>query len=268
MHATSVRIATSHHAPFDRMGLHEHESAYLSFVIAGEYVERVGSTRIDCVANRVRFHPLGEVHADNFGAGGGRCLNLELDPSWGPFVAELGLDDPCDAVLADTAAWDAMRAWSAWRRQGGLSALAVEEATASLLGACAKACFDAKSFVGHPGIRRAIEYLHHAREPFCLGDVAAAAELHPTHLARLFRQRLGCTVGDYARKVRLVQALDSMVTNPGWTLSRVSVEAGFADHPHFARQFKRTIGAPPSEFRATRRQMMSETDRVAPTLTF
>src|SRR4029079_9269106 len=157
MHATSVRIATSHHAPFDRMGLHEHESAYLSFVIAGEYVERVGSTRIDCVANRVRFHPLGEGHADNFGAGGGRCLNLELDPSWGPFVAELGLDDPCDAVLGGTGAWAAMPAWSAWRRERGSAALAVEEATASLLGACAKACFDAKSFVGHPGIRRAVD---------------------------------------------------------------------------------------------------------------
>lgn len=259
MHATSVRIGTSHHAPFDRMGTHEHDSAYLSFVIAGEYVERVGSTRIDCIANRVRFHPLGEVHADTFGAGGGRCLNLELDASWGAFIAELGLDDPCDAILADTAAWDAMRAWSAWRQRGRLASLAVEEATASLLGACAKVRFDAQSFVGHPGIRRAIEYLHHAPEPFCLGDVAAAAGLHPTHLARVFRQRLGCTVGDYARKVRLVRALDSMVMHPGWTLSRVSAEAGFADHAHFTRQFKQMIGAAPSEFRATRVRMMSET---------
>lgn len=82
--AKSVNVAISLHAPYGRLAEHEHTNAYLSFVIEGEYVEKLGRASVGCSSYRVRFHPPGEVHADVFGPRGARCLNLELDDQWNP----------------------------------------------------------------------------------------------------------------------------------------------------------------------------------------
>lgn len=246
----SVSVWTSCHPANARLKDHQHSNAYLSFVIAGEYVESVGGVSVPCATYRVRFHPPGEVHADSFGPRGAHCLNLELDERWNEHIAELGLTDPCDALVVDTAVWMALRAWREVQQPGEFSTLALEEIAAAMLARCTGARREAHALRSHTGIRRAVAFVRESAEgPVTLRDAAAAAGLHPTHLARVFRARMGCTLGDYIRRVRAVRALDDMQRHLSWSLSRVAAESGFADHPHLSRVFAETFGASPSDVR-------------------
>jgi len=245
-----VSISTSCHPANSRLEDHQHSNAYLSFVIAGEYVESVGRVSVACATYRVRFHPPGEVHADRFGPRGAHCLNLKLDERWNEDIAELGLTDPCDALVVDTAVWMALRAWREFQQPGELSMIALEEIAAAMLGRCTGARREAHALRSHAGIRRAVAFVRESPEgSVTLRDAAAAAGLHPTHLARVFRARMGCTLGDYTRRVRAVRALDDMQCHPRWSLARVAAESGFADHPHLSRVFAKTFGASPSDVR-------------------
>jgi AraC family transcriptional regulator len=235
---------------------HEHGNAYLSFVLDGEYEERVGSRCVRCAPSHVRFHPAGEVHSNAFGRSGGRVLNLELEHCWTGEIESLGLSNPDDAVLLTDGAWPAMMAWREYRRPRPDSALVLEEIVATLLGQTQKARGESHSQWRHPIVRRAVEFLRASpTTPFSLFEVAAAAGVHATHLARVFRRGMGCTVGGYARRVRAEQALEFMRRHPRWPLSRVAAEAGFSDHAHCTRVFRRVYGAAPSHVRRVQREI-------------
>lgn len=233
---------------------HAHSASYLSFVISGSYVETVGARRLACETHVVRFHPAGEEHTDVFGARGAVCLNVELAGDWGETLAELGLGGE-EPVMTDGALWPALRLRREGRRLDGVSALALEEATIELLAVCTGRARVRRSASASRALARALECvdarLQCGATAISLGEIAAAAGVHVTHLARLFRQRLHCTVGEYVRSLRLVRAQHQIVARPEWPLSRIAAEQGFADHAHFTRAFVRAFAITPSGFRRT-----------------
>lgn len=251
-----VTLAQSTHGASEVLPPHEHRNAYLSFVIEGEYDERVGSSCVRCAPSHVRFHPAGEIHSNTFGRRGGRVLNLELDHSWSDDIEALGLSNPRDAVLVTDGPWPALRAWREYRRPRPDSALVLEEIVATLLARTQKARGESHSQRRHRIVRKAVEFLRASpTTPFSLFDVAAAAGVHTTHLARVFRRAMGCTVGGYARRLRAEQALEYMRRHPRWPLSRVAAETGFSDHAHCTRVFRRVFGAAPSHVRRVQREI-------------
>jgi AraC family transcriptional regulator len=240
-----VRLFRTAHPPCQSLPAHEHRNAYLSIVIEGDYLEQVGTRAVHCRPLQVRFHPPGEVHADHFGARGGHVLNFELDEIWNAELDALGLTDPDGDLLLHDGVGLALQAW---RNRG--QPLLVEEAAARLLHRAGDAGREMRGQATHAGIRRAIAYLHDsAGTAFSLFDVASVAGLHATHLCRIFRRRMGCTVGAYARRIRFERALRHMHAHPEWSISRVALEAGFTDHPHLSRECRRFVGAAPSRLR-------------------
>lgn len=240
-----VRLFLTAHPPRQSLPSHEHRDAYLSIVIEGDYLEQVGTRAVHCRPLQVRFHPPGEVHADHFGVRGGHVLNLELKEIWNAELEALGLANSNGDLLLHDGAELAFQAWRN-RRQP----LLVEESVARLLHRARDTVCETRSQGAHAGIRKAIMYLRDSEDrAFSLFDVASAAGLHPTHLARIFQRRMGCTVGAYARRIRLERALRHMHAHPEWSLSRVAVEAGFTDHPHLTREFQRFVGVAPSRLR-------------------
>ena len=246
----AVSVSETRHAPGSVLPPHEHTTAYLSFVVRGDYSERVGRHTIQCPTYRLRFHPRGEVHADAFGAAGGTCLNIELGDRWTDSLEECRLTDPNDLVLDDSAAWLALRVRHELRLGDPDSMLAIEGLTAHLLDGCARSLRESCAIRSHPSMARAVEFIRaNIAAPFRLGDVAEAADLHRTHFARAFRTQMGCTVGAYVRRARSTWAQDQMRKRPRQSLSRLAVDAGFADHAHFTRTFSRVVGVTPSAFR-------------------
>jgi len=81
-----------------------------------------------------------------------------------------------------------------------------------------------------------------------LHDIAQAVGVHPAHLARLFRQRYHCTIGDYLRELRLERARHLLSTS-NTPLAEIALSAGYSDQSHFSAALKRSTGLTPSEFR-------------------
>jgi AraC family transcriptional regulator len=135
-------------------------------------------------------------------------------------------------------------------REDRLAALCIESLALELIAEISR--------TGAPGperprwLDRALEYVQaHFRGIFTLAQMAEAAEVHPVHLARGFRRQQGMTVGDYVRSLRIDWACRELVATDR-PIVDIAVDAGFCDHSHMTRVFRRHTGLTPSEFRAQR----------------
>jgi AraC family transcriptional regulator len=84
-------------------------------------------------------------------------------------------------------------------------------------------------------------------ERLTIAALAMEAGVHPTHMARAFRQHYGCTVGELQRELRVAYARERITA--GDALSAVAADAGFADQSHFTRTFRAVTGVTPAAFR-------------------
>ena len=83
-----------------------------------------------------------------------------------------------------------------------------------------------------------------------LATLALIAGVHRVHVARAFRDHLGCTVGDFVRRLRVRRACE-LLTSTSAPLTNVAMRAGFFDQSHMTRVVKRFLGLTPA---AVRRQ--------------
>src|SRR5690606_36025498 len=118
----------------------------------------------------------------------------------------------------------------------------------------------ADHLAGRPGTGLGVSYLAAARgyvakhlheAALDVHQVAAALEISPRHLSRLFAAE-GLTVSEYIRSCRLRGAYADL-GNPA--LGRLGVAAiaykwGFVSQAHFSRVFKQQYGLTPKEARA------------------
>jgi len=78
-----------------------------------------------------------------------------------------------------------------------------------------------------------------------LDVLAAMAGLSTHHFARAFRQSVGMPPHSYLLRRRL-QHVEQMLRDTQLPLSEIALAAGFSDHSHLARHFRRVTGMSPS----------------------
>jgi AraC family transcriptional regulator len=110
----------------------------------------------------------------------------------------------------------------------------------------------ASTTAGQPrAVALALQFIHenYARE-LTLSDIAAAVNLSPFHLARLFKRTLGVSPYQYVLQVRVTSARSLLVAGTGGSsLAEIAAAVGFADQSHLTRHFKRVTGVTPRQFR-------------------
>jgi AraC-like DNA-binding protein len=79
-----------------------------------------------------------------------------------------------------------------------------------------------------------------------LDEWAMRVGASPRTLARLFRQELGMTFGQWRQRVRLAQA--AALVSEGKSLSNVAASLGYESASAFSAMFKRALGRPPRDF--------------------
>jgi len=85
---------------------------------------------------------------------------------------------------------------------------------------------------------------------FTIEDLAEVAHLSVSALERRFKKHLGKTPKQFISEVRLEHAR-RMLIESNLPISQIGHETGFADHSYFSKQFKKTFGELPSDYRSS-----------------
>jgi AraC family transcriptional regulator len=228
--------------PHSTLAMHEHSAPFFTYVLRGEFVERTGRMDRECARGSVIFHPPCDAHANTVGPHGTMSLNVEISP-----VLWADLGRLSGQVLSGDVEWLAASVWREFHYDDAASGLGMDEAVALL---CSSLRVDRRA--GSASERRlalSAEYIsQHLTPAPRLAEVAQVAGVHPMHLARLFRERYGYSMGEFVRRRRIAWACGQLASSDA-TISTIALSAGFADHAHFTRTFRRVTGCTPSWYR-------------------
>jgi AraC-like DNA-binding protein len=92
----------------------------------------------------------------------------------------------------------------------------------------------------------------HSHQTLSLETTARQVQLSPFHFLRLFAAVLGVTPHQYLLRSRLRRAA-RLLAETAEPVTRVALDAGFADLSNFVRSFHRAAGASPRQFRRAAR---------------
>lgn len=98
-------------------------------------------------------------------------------------------------------------------------------------------------------IAKAITYIKlNFRKEIGLASIAKELFVHPTYLAKKFKQETQQTVSEYVNEVRLKEA-QFMLKATEFKVEDIAYYVGYNDKKYFSKTFKKTLGSSPSEYR-------------------
>lgn len=228
---------------------HSHSLPSFSFVLAGNYMENCGRQTSNRTSSTVIFHPPQEYHAVNYESEV-RILKVQFDMKKFAQLREHSIMlDKSSVCRSETVAWLGKRIHREFRRMDSFSMLAIEGLVLELLAEASRSRISTDEKSIPRWLSQAKDFLHdNFAESFVLEDVVKVAGVHPVHLSRVFREKFGCTIGEYVRRLRVEFAVRKICSTDAY-LTEIAVAAGFADLSHFSRTFKEYFGFSPSEYR-------------------
>ena len=111
----------------------------------------------------------------------------------------------------------------------------------------------AEGVLPHRKLRTVIEYITENLEGSPrLDQMAAVAQLSPSHFMRQFKAATGLAPHQYVIARRVERAQHLLKSDDEVALAEVAVRVGFADQSHFSVHFKRIVGVTPRQFRISK----------------
>jgi hypothetical protein len=195
-------------------GAHEHQAAFVTMMLRGEYAETAARRAIRYERFTTIYHPAALEHDDRVGEPGVRLLIFELDPA---LLDDIRFDrhamsSMCD-LSATESAWDLLALY----RSADDDPLDFETSALKLAGNLAK--INTRIPRDLPSLSRTRDYVHaHFRTRMTMHDISRAA----------------------------AEAL----CESNAPLATIALEHGFCDQSHFQRVFRKVAGWTPAAFRA------------------
>ena len=226
--------------------VHSHPQATVAVILAGGFTGSYRGGERDCQRRSVIVEPAGEEHGNRFGPDVTSILTLSLEADrLGQAVESTA--NRCSYDRDPFAELIARRAANELDRPDNLTPLAVEAAALELI---ARVTRTARPERRPAWLGEARAYLHDRyAESFSLADVAAAVDVDPERLARVFRRAFDEPLAGYLRRIR-VDAAAHMLTSTELPIARVAGDVGFADQSHLTRCFSRYLGTTPGRYRS------------------
>jgi AraC family transcriptional regulator len=239
--------------PDYQQAAYEPERPYLALVLDGSMVKSFRAKTLEFGQGSALTMPAGLWHGARFGPAGATIVIVRLSN---------------DSTLVT----DAFRRlhelrgrglnWLAWRLAAELRApdaaapMAAEGFALELLAATTREAATDRRIGRPPSWLRSAEELLRERigDAVGLSELASAVGVNSAHLARVFRDRYGISVGEYGRRMRLDWATGEIARHDR-PIAEIAIEAGFADQSHFTRLFKRHVGMTPARFREEARRV-------------
>lgn len=250
-------LAECSYAPKLKQPRHTHLLASFSFVLAGGYTEDYGSQSLPRRASTVVFHPPYESHAVDF-ENGARILNVEISDERLAYIRERSIcfSEPASRRTEKIARLG-REIYREFRRPDSVSALAIEGLIFQILAESARVKISSQEKKSPRWLKQTRDFLHdNFSESITVETLARIADVHPAHLARVFRREFDCTIGEYVRRLR-VEFARRQISTTDTPLCEIALAAGFADQSHLNKTFKNLLGATPLEYKKRERQMLA-----------
>jgi len=235
-----------------RQDRHRHHLASLSFVASGQYEENTGRQAHTRRMSTLINHPADEKHAVAFESDV-RILSIEFRRQGGASSTADSLDRG-SSHRSELVAWLGARLRREMARVDSASSLAIDGLISEMLAEGSRGKVLAAEKGNAAWLTRATDFVHdNFTITLSLEEVAEIAGVHSAHLSRVFRQKMGCTVGEYLRRLRFEFACQQILSTET-RLCEVAHEAGFADQSHFNRIFRTHMGITPYMYRKLHRR--------------
>jgi AraC family transcriptional regulator len=212
---------------------HDHDASYATVVLRGGYDEVAGSTSMQCVAGSIVVHPAGDRHANRF-SGPTTCLNIHG-----------GRFDRRGVIPAAIAISISAKLRREFIRPDDVSPQIIDALMLELDALTRRGVHDERIPSWLREVRRSVE--SRFAEPVTVSSLAAEVGVHPTHLARTFREHFAMTIGEMVRECRVRYAQKQLAT--GASPADIAAATGFSDQSHFTRVFRRMTGTTPAAYR-------------------
>jgi AraC family transcriptional regulator len=247
-------LTESVYLPGNRIPMHSHENAHMSWILKGIQQEEDGRETRLCEPDTLAFRPARTTHAHRIGPTGLLCLHIEFGAcwvereqhrSWALTTAAHSRKYELSTVMG--------RIYQEFLHPDEVSPLAIEGEVLRILSKLCRSSSSSERRSVPPWLRQARDILHERySESLSLRAISDCVGVHPVHLAREFRRHYQATVATTLRQLR-IQAACKAMGEGDLALIDIGMACGFADQAHFCRLFKRMIGMTPAQFRSQAR---------------
>jgi AraC family transcriptional regulator len=245
-------------APGTDLEPHNHDRATFGVILEGSFDltftnPAIRRRPLECRPATVFTEPAGETHGNRIGTGGASVVVIQIDPDAGDSMIEPLrplLVDRINHFSSERITLRARRLAQELRRSDPLSRLAAESLALEMLVDAGRHDLRwTRSDAAPAWLNTAEDFIRaHFREPLRIADVAAAAGVHPAHLACVFRDAHHVPLATFIRRLRIEWAADRLAHSDD-PIPSIAYAAGFADQSHLTRAFKTYSGETPGTFR-------------------
>ena len=244
----SATIEEENHNRAFSYSKHDHKRAYFTLTDNFVYREELGRKTLYHPANTILWRPAGISHADS--------MKHKNGCSFSVFLGDSGLQTLSDYAQIPNEFSEhnsylvflAGRLHHEFKNWDSCSPLVSEGLVLEMIGRAAK--FRHRVRKEPPKwLKDVVEILDcdfaDKQTNRKLADIVA---IHPIHLARIFRQFYGCSIGEYVKKKR-VEFATGLLIKKEVPLAEIAYASGFSDQSQFTRVFKAETGVTPGNFR-------------------
>lgn len=229
---------------------HQHALSHLTCVLEGGFSEHYGHLDLDCQVGSMLVVPRNRIHEDRIGPDGAHTLSIEMGPKTMQRIDDAaGLFAEPAVIGGAQITRQIERLYHEFHARDDASLLAIAAITLDLIVAAERQSAQRESGTSRGWMDDLVEELH--RDPCAEASLGALAQrfgVHEAHMARAFRRRHGCSIGEYSRWLRLERSKAALTETTG-TISEIALETGFYDQAHYSRAFKQQYGLSPSNYR-------------------
>jgi AraC family transcriptional regulator len=247
----AFRVTEAFFPPEIELPRHVHERAILGIMLEGGFDDIFPSHTYRCDAGKIFTEPAGDRHANRIFRTGAEVLVIQPDPER---MDEVGPAAGLFERIHHFPHGRIVEAARALRRElsstDDAAFLARQALIYEMIATSARAGGNGGAAKGAPAWLETVREVIHDRfhDTLRIADVAAEVELHPAHVARVFREHHRMTIAEYVRMLRLDWAA-TQVSKSEEPLSAIALRAGYADQSHFTRAFKLRTGLTPAQYR-------------------
>jgi AraC family transcriptional regulator len=227
-------------------GWHSHDNYHFTFVVKGGNREQRKTEEFEATPGAIIFYRRGELHRNRNTLHLSKNINLEIkDAFLAKYQSSIPAFDSREWRRAD-AKFLLLKIYKECRLSDAQSIASIHALALALLCSPLEEKISAKI---SPWANRLREIIYDRwNETVSLSELSTALSLHPVTISRNFPKYFACTLGKYARKVKIEKAI-GLIGQSRDSLADIAYQCGFADQSHFIRAFKNATGFLPGEFK-------------------